>query len=166
MALIAGYPFQRPIQALPWSLLLLWQSRASAQDTAAGLDPDIPGQLLRLLGDQPFLFLFLALAVGVPLGRLKIRGVGLGPRPAGWRLRRCAQQHALHAGDLRGGRVHRPRGGLPSALCGIQHTAADRRLSRHDALLSLAERSTVSRLNALISRIFGQDKLCCCKCNQ
>lgn len=36
------------------------------------------GSIFKLLGDRPFLFLFLAIAIGYPLGRLTFKGVGLG----------------------------------------------------------------------------------------
>lgn len=36
------------------------------------------GSVFKFLGDRPFVFLFLALAIGYPLGALKFKGVGLG----------------------------------------------------------------------------------------
>ncbi|MCZ6500517.1 MAG: transporter [Gammaproteobacteria bacterium] len=45
---------------------------------AEGADLGLVGQFFQYLGDQPFLFIFIALALGYPIGKISFAGISLG----------------------------------------------------------------------------------------
>lgn len=60
------------------TLLVTGAAVAYAQTGAAAKDLGIVGSFFKLLKDKPFLYLFLTLAIGYPIGRISVMGINLG----------------------------------------------------------------------------------------
>jgi len=59
-------------------LVMLMLGVAGPAMAAEGADLGLVGRFFQYLGDQPFLFIFIALAFGYPIGKISFGGITLG----------------------------------------------------------------------------------------